>query len=66
MMRDHGQAKKYYHDMEGYNGRLDAIQAGHSECEVEASAGVERAAAGAGRGIQAAVCRHRGRAQGAL
>ena len=28
MLRDHGQAKKYYHDMEGYNGRLDAIQAG--------------------------------------
>jgi dTDP-4-amino-4,6-dideoxygalactose transaminase len=28
MIRDHGQAKKYYHDMEGYNGRLDAIQAG--------------------------------------
>jgi dTDP-4-amino-4,6-dideoxygalactose transaminase len=28
MMRDHGQAKKYYHDIEGYNGRLDAIQAG--------------------------------------
>jgi dTDP-4-amino-4,6-dideoxygalactose transaminase len=28
MMRDHGQARKYYHDMEGYNGRLDAIQAG--------------------------------------
>ena len=28
MMRDHGQAKKYYHDMEGDNGRLDAIQAG--------------------------------------
>jgi len=27
MLRDHGQAKKYYHDMEGYNGRLDAIQA---------------------------------------
>jgi len=27
MIRDHGQAKKYYHDMEGYNGRLDAIQA---------------------------------------
>jgi dTDP-4-amino-4,6-dideoxygalactose transaminase len=26
-IRDHGQAKKYYHDMEGYNGRLDAIQA---------------------------------------
>ena len=28
MLRDHGQAKKYYHDLEGYNGRLDAIQAG--------------------------------------
>jgi dTDP-4-amino-4,6-dideoxygalactose transaminase len=28
MLRDHGQAKKYYHDIEGYNGRLDAIQAG--------------------------------------
>jgi dTDP-4-amino-4,6-dideoxygalactose transaminase len=27
MLRDHGQARKYYHDMEGYNGRLDAIQA---------------------------------------
>jgi dTDP-4-amino-4,6-dideoxygalactose transaminase len=28
MLRDHGQVKKYYHDTEGYNGRLDAIQAG--------------------------------------
>jgi dTDP-4-amino-4,6-dideoxygalactose transaminase len=28
MLRDHGQAKKYYHEIEGYNGRLDAIQAG--------------------------------------
>jgi dTDP-4-amino-4,6-dideoxygalactose transaminase len=27
-IRDHGQQKKYYHDIEGYNGRLDAIQAG--------------------------------------
>src|SRR5208337_4112407 len=25
MIRDHGQAKKYYHDVEGYNGRLDYI-----------------------------------------
>jgi dTDP-4-amino-4,6-dideoxygalactose transaminase len=28
MLRDHGQARKYYHDVEGYNGRLDAIQTG--------------------------------------
>lgn len=28
MLRDHGQAQKYYHDVEGYNGRLDSIQAG--------------------------------------
>jgi dTDP-4-amino-4,6-dideoxygalactose transaminase len=28
MLRDHGQIQKYYHRVEGYNGRLDAIQAG--------------------------------------
>lgn len=28
MLRDHGQSQKYYHDIEGYNGRLDSIQAG--------------------------------------
>ena len=27
-LRDHGQVRKYYHDLEGYNGRLDAMQAG--------------------------------------
>lgn len=28
MLRNHGQSRKYVHDVEGYNGRLDAIQAG--------------------------------------
>lgn len=28
MLRDHGQSRKYYHAVEGYNGRLDALQAG--------------------------------------
>jgi dTDP-4-amino-4,6-dideoxygalactose transaminase len=28
MLRDHGQSRKYFHDIEGYNARLDAIQAG--------------------------------------
>jgi dTDP-4-amino-4,6-dideoxygalactose transaminase len=28
LLRDHGQSAKYFHDIEGYNGRLDAIQAG--------------------------------------
>jgi dTDP-4-amino-4,6-dideoxygalactose transaminase len=28
MLRDHGQSMKYIHDIEGYNGRLDAVQAG--------------------------------------
>jgi dTDP-4-amino-4,6-dideoxygalactose transaminase len=28
LLRDHGQVTKYNHEVEGYNGRLDAIQAG--------------------------------------
>ena len=28
MLRDHGSIRKYHHDIEGYNGRLDALQAG--------------------------------------
>jgi dTDP-4-amino-4,6-dideoxygalactose transaminase len=28
ILRDHGQRQKYFHDVDGYNGRLDAIQAG--------------------------------------
>src|SRR5262245_40170068 len=28
LLRNHGQSRKYMHDIQGYNGRLDAIQAG--------------------------------------
>jgi|WetSurMetagenome_2_1015567.scaffolds.fasta_scaffold03197_9 dTDP-4-amino-4,6-dideoxygalactose transaminase len=35
MLRDHGQRRKYFHDMEGYNGRLDAIQAGILSIKLE-------------------------------
>jgi dTDP-4-amino-4,6-dideoxygalactose transaminase len=28
MLRDHGQVEKYIHEIEGWNGRLDAMQAG--------------------------------------
>jgi dTDP-4-amino-4,6-dideoxygalactose transaminase len=39
VIRDHGQAKKYYHDMEGYNGRLDAMQAGFLQVKLAHLAG---------------------------
>ena len=39
MLRDHGQAKKYHHDVEGYNGRLDAIQAGLLQAKLAHLAG---------------------------
>jgi dTDP-4-amino-4,6-dideoxygalactose transaminase len=35
MLRDHGQARKYVHEMEGYNGRLDAIQAGFLQIKLK-------------------------------
>ena len=41
MLRDHGQARKYYHDIEGYNGRLDAIQAGILSAKLKISAGLD-------------------------
>jgi len=48
MLRDHGQSKKYYHEIEGYNGRLDAIQAGILQTKLKHLAGwneLRRAAA---------------------
>ena len=44
MLRDHGQSKKYYHDIEGYNGRLDPSR--HSIRETQTSRGMEREARG--------------------
>jgi dTDP-4-amino-4,6-dideoxygalactose transaminase len=35
MLRDHGQLRKYIHLREGYNGRLDAIQAGILQIKLE-------------------------------
>jgi len=42
MLRDHGQAKKYYHQIEGYNGRLDALQAGFLTVKLRHLAGWNR------------------------
>jgi dTDP-4-amino-4,6-dideoxygalactose transaminase len=39
MLREHGQARKYYHDIEGYNGRLHAIQAGFLRIKLRHLAG---------------------------
>lgn len=35
MLRDHGQASKYYHDVIGYNGRMDSIQAGFLDVKLK-------------------------------
>jgi len=39
MLRDHGQIEKYVHDIEGYNGRLDALQAGILDVKLKHLAG---------------------------
>ena len=57
MLRDHGQSKKYFHDIEGYNGRLDAIQAGLLRVKLRAPREVERAAPRGGAALRRAVRR---------
>lgn len=49
MLRDHGQSKKYFHDMEGYNGRLDSIQAGFLSVKLRHLAEWNRKRQGAAR-----------------
>ena len=52
MLREHGQTKKYYHKIEGYNGRLDSLQAGLLSVKLRHSGGVESPATGGGSAIQ--------------
>ncbi len=42
MLREHGQCRKYVHDMEGYTGRLDAIQAAVLRLKLKRLAGWNR------------------------
>ena len=52
MLRDHGQASKYYHDVVGYNGRMDCHSGGISGCEAQAPAPLDGAAPCRGRPLQ--------------
>jgi len=48
MLRDHGQSSKYHHDVIGYNGRMDSMQAGFLDVKLKHLAGwteLRRAAA---------------------
>ena len=41
ILRDHGQSKKYFHDVIGWNNRMDGIQGSGSQDETQVSSGVE-------------------------
>ena len=59
MLRDHGQAQKYYHDVEGYNGRLDAMQAEFLRVKLRLFGRMERETARPCEAICRVVCRGR-------
>jgi len=42
MLRDHGQSRKYHHEMEGYNGRCDDLTSGGIAGEAQAPFCMER------------------------
>ena len=55
MLRDHGQARKYYHDMEGYNGRLDADSGRYLGGETETPPCLERGTSSRSSAVSAVV-----------
>ena len=51
ILRDHGQSKKYYHDLVGWNDRMDGIQGAILSAKLEHLSGVERGPAEERRAI---------------
>ena len=56
-LRDWGQSEKYRHEVQGFNYRMDAIQAACLRVKLPAPAGLDRGAPGAGRLVRPAARR---------